>query len=124
MTSLPTQPAGSNTSRDEQAFFQGYYDVQVPVSGPEYDAVLAFFLARTNNEETAALSLTTSLLEVTHNRGIRPMELLEQFKRYNNNEDFKSALIGLFNSYRAASSRIGYSKPQTRSAQLERNIRK
>lgn len=118
------QQTGNNPSKDEQAFFDGYYNVQLPVSGAQFDAVQTFFLSRTNGEKEAARSLATSLLEITKNRGIDPMELIDQFKKYRSNDAFKNAIIALFNSGRSRTSRIGYSQPPAAAPLVVRNIRK
>lgn len=123
MTAIPYQPAGQNPSRDQAAYFDGYYNVQVPVSGAQYDAVIAFFLVRTQGNRDAATSLATALLEITHRRGIDPMQLLDQFKRYSSNESFKNALLSLFNSSRPNTSRIGYARAPDPSPLVVRNVR-
>lgn len=123
MTSIPYQPAGNNRQKDEAQYFGGYYNVQAKVSGQQYDAVVAFFLGKTNGERVAAESLATSLLEITHQRGIDPMKLLDQFRQYSTNESFKNALLALFNSSRDNTSRIGYSKTAVSNPLVSRNIR-
>jgi len=123
MTAISYQPAGNNPSRDQAAYFDGYYNVQVPVSGPQYDAVIAFFLVRTRGDRDAAISLATALLEITHRRGIDPMQLLDQFKRYNSNESFKNSLLALYNSSRPNTSRLGYVRGANPTPLVVRNVR-
>ena len=119
-TNLPTQ---KTTSPSEYNYFDSFYQTQAPISGPKYDAVYAFFLSRTDNNKDAARSLTASLLEITYSTGIDPMLILEDFKKYNKNESFKIALIGLFNRSRRNTSKIGFATQPTPTPQVSRNIR-
>lgn len=116
-------PIVSQNFASEADYFNNFYQTQSPVSGPQYDAVYTFFLSRTNNNKDAAKSLTSSLLEITYQTGINPMTVLEDFKKYRQNENFKTALIGLFNSNRRNTSKIGFSSPLLPSPQVYRNLR-
>lgn len=119
-TNLPQSHTGSI---DQQTYFDRFYDKQSPVSGQQYDAVYTFFLSRTNNNKDAARSLATSLLEITYQNGIDPMVVLDDFKQYNQNENFKTALIGLFNSSRRNTSKIGFAPENPPAPRAARNIR-
>jgi hypothetical protein len=119
-TNLP-QPQNSNQSQDQ--YFENFYNTESPVSADQYDAVYTFFLTRTNNNKEAAKSLTSSLLQVTYQNGIDPMVVLGDFKKYNQNESFKKALIGLFNGTRRNTSKIGFSAKTVPSQNVMRNIR-
>ena len=108
---------------NEYDYFNVFYQTQTPISGAKYDAVYTFFLSRTNDNKDAAKSLTASLLEITYSIGIDPMMVLDDFKKYNKNESFKAALIGLFNSSRRNTSKLGFSSNPTPAPQIVRNIR-
>ena len=113
------------TSRpSEQNYFEKYYQTQSPIESSKYDAVYTFFLSRTNNNKDAARSLTASLLEITYSTGVDPMSVLDDFKRYNQNESFRTALIGLFNSSRRNTSKLGFSANPTPQPLVLRNIRR
>jgi len=120
-TNLPTI-APSNRSQQERAYADSYYDLRFPISGQQYDAVYTFFLGRTNNKE-AASSLASALLEVTYTTGVDPMTVLEDFKKYQNNENFKAALIGIFNTSRRNTSKIGYAATPNPNEMVARNLR-
>jgi hypothetical protein len=120
VTNLP-QPQTGTVS--QQTYFDRFYNTQTPVSGQQYDAVYTFFLSRTNNNKEAARSLTTSLLEVTYQNSIDPLVVLEDFKKYNQNESFKTALIGLFNSTRRNTSKIGFAANTPPAPRAARNVR-
>jgi hypothetical protein len=119
-TNLPSVKSTRATDID---YFDFYYQTQNNIDGARFDAVFSFFLSRTNNNKEAARSLAASLLEVTYSTGIDPMLLLEDFKKINQNESFKSALIGLFNSSRRNTSKIGFSRNTSASPLVLRNIR-
>ena len=119
-TNLPQLP---NNNQNQEEYFGNFYNTQSPVSPDQYDAVYTFFLSRSNNNKEAAKSLTTSLLQVTYQNSIDPMVVLGDFKKYNQNESFKTALIGLFNSTRRNTSKIGFSAKTVPSQNVMRNIR-
>lgn len=119
-TNLPLQQTSNPT---EYNYFDTYYQTNAHISGPKYDAVYTFFLSRADNNKDAARSLTTSLLEIAYSTGVDPMLILEDFKKYNKNESFKIALIGLFNRSRRNTSKIGFATQPTPTPQVARNIR-
>ena len=116
-------PLQQPTSPSEYNYFDSYYQIQAPISGPKFDAVYTFFLSRTNNNKEAARSLTASLLEIAYSTGVDPMLILDDFKKYNKNESFKIALIGLFNRSRRNTSKIGFATQPIPTPQVARNIR-
>jgi hypothetical protein len=120
-TNLPQQ---KTTSTTEYSHFDNYYKQQNSVGPSQYDAVYTFFLGRTKNNVQAAESLSASLLKLTYESGIDPMLVLEDFKKYNSNESFKIALIALFNSSRANTSKIGFTPSTVAPPLVSRNIRK
>lgn len=119
-TNLPQRPDSTQT---QENYVEEFYQKQSPTSGNHYDAVYAFFLSRTNNNKQAAASLTSSLLNIAHQTNVNPMLVLEDFKKYNQNQSFKAALIGFFNQTRRSTSKIGFSANSTPSPVVFRNIR-
>jgi len=120
-TNLPQDQNINGISQEN--YFDQFYNTQSPISGDQHDAVYAFFLSRTNNNKEAAKSLATSLLEITYQTGINPMAVLDDFKKYTQNESFKTALIGLFNSTRRNTSKIGFSANTAPAPRTLRNVR-
>ena len=116
-------PQAQSSNQDQENYFNNFYSTVTPITGNQYDAVYTFFLTRTNNNKEAAKSLTTSLLEITYQNSIDPMVVLGDFKKYNQNESFKTALIGLFNGSRRNTSKIGFSSKTVPSQNVMRNIR-
>lgn len=117
-------PSEKTSRPSEFNYFNAYYKTQAPVDASKFDAVFTFFLARTNNNKDAARSLAASLLEITYSVGIDPMEVLDDFKKYNQNESFRTALIGLFNSSRRNTSKLGFSTNPTPHPLVTRNVRR
>lgn len=116
-------PTDKTSNPAEYNYFDNYYQTQSPIESSKYDAVYTFFLSRTNNNKDAARSLTASLLEITYTTGVDPMLVLDDFKKYNQNESFRTALIGLFNSSRRNTSKLGFSANPTPVPTVLRNVR-
>ncbi len=122
---MPTSnlPYEKTSRPNEFDYFNAFYQTQVPIDGAKYDAVFTFFLSRTNNNQEAAKSLTSSLLQIAFSTGISPIAVLEDFKKFKSNESFKTALIALFNSTRRNTSKLGFSIDPSPPLQIIRNIR-
>ena len=116
-------PENQQTTISQTSYFDNFYNSQHPVSGQQYDAVYTFFLSRTSNNKEAAKSLTAGLLSATYENGIDPMVLLDDFKKYTNNDNFKTALISLFNRTRRNTSKIGFTTNTAAAPKVSRNIR-
>lgn len=122
---MPNLPlAGNNITNDTRVtnFVDGYYKKNFPVSGDEYDAVRTFFLRKTGGNKTAADALTGSVLTIANNRNIRPMSIIEDFKRYTDNTSFTAALIALINGDRRNTSKLGYAVIPEADQYVVRNI--
>jgi hypothetical protein len=120
MSNLPKRTDETNTG----AYFSGYYQTTLPVSGQQYDAVLTFFLKKTSGNRVAAEALTANVMTIAQNRGIDPIGFVEELKRYNDNDSFKAALLALMNSDRRPTSKLGYSVVPTANPYVARNIGK
>jgi hypothetical protein len=120
MSNLPKR----NNDFDTNSYFSGYYKTTLPVSGQQYDAVLTFFLKKTSGNRTAAEALTASIMTISQNRGINPIGFIEEFKRYNDNDSFKAALLSLLNSDRRSTSKLGYAVAPKANPNIVRNIGK
>lgn len=124
MSNLPKQAAQTSQGSNASSFFEGYYTTTLPVNGQKYDAVLTFFLKKTEGNKIAAEALTASLMVIAQNRGIDPMGVIEEFKKFNDNESFRAALISLLNSNRRTTSKLGYSITPESNPYVTRNIGK
>lgn len=119
---LPTNPGQSNNISDTDAYFKGYYQTTLPVSGQQYDAVLTFFLKKTSGNRSAAEALTASIMSIAQSRGIDPISIVDEFKQYQDNDNFKAALLALLNSDRRPTSKLGYSVVPVANPSVVRNI--
>ena len=119
MTNLPNIQRNAN----ENDYVNQIYQTQTPISGNRFDAIYAFFLSKTNNNKEAAKSLSASIINIANQNGVDPMVILNDFKNYNREENFKIALIGLLNGNRRNTSKIGFFSSQPPAPQVTRNIR-
>jgi len=122
MSNLPL--AGSKTTNDAkvEGFFEGYYNKNISVSGQEFDVVLTFFLKKTGGDKIAAEALTSSIMVLALNRGLSPVGIIEDFKKINDNQSFKAALVALLNSDRRATSKLGYAAIPEPNQYVVRNV--
>lgn len=120
MSNLPKTTDDYNTS----AYFNGYYQTNLPVNGQKYDSVLTFFLKRTNGNKVAAEALTASVVTIAQNRGLDPLTFVDEFKKYKDNDSFKAALLSLLNSDRRPTSKLGYTVLPQANPMIVRNVGK
>ena len=122
---MPNLPlSGIQTTNDTKVtnYVQGFYKKNFPVSGDEYDVVRSFFLGRTKGNKTAADALTSSVMTIAINRNIRPVSIIEDFKKYTDNSSFTAALIALINGDRRNTSKLGYAAIPEPDQYVVRNI--
>lgn len=122
MSNLPVQKSQTSQGANTDSFFNNYYKTTLPVNSQKYDAVLTFFLKKTEGNRVAAEALTASLMVIAQSRGVDPMGIVEEFKKFNDDESFKSALIALLNSGRRSTSKLGYAITPESSPYIVRNI--
>jgi hypothetical protein len=123
MSNLPiANPVNVSSDANVNAFYSGYYNQSLPVSGQEYDIVLTFFIKRCNGDRTAAEALTSSVLVLAINRGISPISIIDDFKKIKDNQNFKAALVALLNADRRSTSKLGYASTPEPNPYVLRNI--
>ena len=83
---------------------------------------LLFFLRKTKGDKTAAEALASSVMVLALNRGFSPIGLIEDFKKINDNQSFKAALVALLNSDRRPTSKLGYAAIPDPNQYIVRNI--
>jgi len=120
MSNLPKR----NEVYNSNSYLSSYYQTNLPVTGQQYDAVLTFFLKKTSGNRIAAEALTASVMTIAQNQGVDPIEFIEEFKRYKENDTFKAALLTLLNSDRQPTSKLGYSVTPQTNPNVLRNIGK
>lgn len=122
-TNLPANYKTVSSAPSEENYFKRFYDKNTQVDPAKFDAVVSFFESRTK-DITSARALASSLIEISASVGVDPMIILDDFKKYQENESFQAALIGLFNSTRKNTSKLGYVPARTPAPNVARNVRK
>jgi hypothetical protein len=115
-TNLPGQ------STQTQEFFNGYYNQKITMNPNEYNQVYSFFVSKTGSE-SAAQQLTQTVMIITYNNNISPIQIINDFNKAASVSDFKTLLITFFNSFRGPTSKIGYSNNIFKNEWIERNIK-
>lgn len=122
MSNLPLSPINKSNDADVASFYQGFYDKSISVSGQEFDVVRTFFMRRTKGDKVAAEALTSSVMVLALNRGLNPVSLIEDFKKINDDQNFKAALVALLNTDRRSTSKLGYASTPEPDQYVTRNI--
>jgi len=79
---MPTIYSNLPTDNKEvtQQFFQQYFDKNIAISENELSAITGYFETRTKNK-TAANALALAVISGAVEQDLRPMEILDQFKK-------------------------------------------
>jgi hypothetical protein len=120
MSNLPKTTNQFNTN----SYYNSYYKTTLPVSGQEYDATLTYFLKKTNGNRSAAEALTATILSIAENRGLSVIGIIEELKKYKDDNSYKAAILSLINSDRRPTSKLGYSVVPGINPTIARNISK
>lgn len=86
-----------------------------------YDELYAFFRDKTSSD-SAAQALSQSLITLTTNNNLNPLDIFKEFNKAATNSELKILLIALFNSLRPSTSKIGYQLDITQNLWIQRNI--
>jgi hypothetical protein len=70
----------SDSKEVTQKFFEQYFDKQIAISENELSAIIGYFESRTNNK-LAANALALAVITGAVEQDLRPMEILDQFKK-------------------------------------------
>jgi hypothetical protein len=114
-------PATSSENIANQRIFNGTFFQEIPIDENTHSIVYGFFLGKTGLKESAD-SLTQSLLSVCYNNKFNPIDILKEFDKATTESNFKKILIGVFNTGRNPTSKIGYSKGTSVNKWVARNI--
>ena len=80
-----------------------------------------YFFNKTNLKESAE-ALTQTVLAVSYNTKINPLDILNEFDKAPNNSDLKKLMISVFNTSRGSTSKIGFGDGTTINRWVSRNI--
>jgi hypothetical protein len=118
MANLPV----SKTAVSETDVFNSYNtNENVTVTSGEYDAVLGFFLDKTDGNNEIANSLTDTVISIATNTGNSPMIIVDELREYGLN-DIQQSIISLLNQTRNDTSMLGFNKSQSPNNLVARNI--
>jgi len=106
---------------DTQVFFNGYFSQPIQVSDAVWGQVYGYFYTLTNDVDSAS-SLAQSVITLTYNNNLNPLDLIQQFQANPNTNNTKSLLISFFNNAKGATSKLGYNKNTTTAPLVARNI--
>ena len=112
----------NTNTNPSQNFFNGYYSQPIQVSDDVWTQVYGYFYNITNNVE-AANALAQSLLTLTYNNKLNPLDLVQQFQKNPNNSDVKTLLISFFNNIKGSTSKLGYKKVNYVAPNISKNIK-
>ena len=107
----------SNTKK----FFNGHFVQNVTINSNEHQAVVSFFLEKTNNNTDEANTLADTLFETSAMTGVNVMELIDGL-RSETIENVQLRLITMINSQRKKTSILGYARSRTANPSVTRNI--
>ena len=105
-----------------ESFFNGYYSQQISMNPNVYNQIYSFFVGKTESA-AAAQQLTQTVMILTYNNNLDPLQVLKDFNKAASSSDFKTLLITFFNSFRGPTSKIGYSNTVFKNQWIQRNIK-
>jgi len=120
MTPGPSTNLPINNIEETLDYFQRIYDDPVTVTQNQVDALYAFFIARTENEQTA-LALVYTVVVTAFSTRQNPMTMLDRFKKLDS-FSLDAQLARFLNSSRNNTSMLGVKNTPTVNSQIARTI--
>jgi hypothetical protein len=117
-STISSAQAAENYNRN---LFNGTFYQNIPVSENVYSIVYSFFFDKTKLKESAD-ALTQSLLTLSYNSNVNPIDIIQEFVKAPNDSDYKKLLISVFNTGKPNTSRVGFSNGTTINRWVSRNI--
>ena len=111
----------NNQQTDTQVFFNGYFSQPIQVSEALWGQVFGYFYNLTQSVD-AASSLAQSVITLSYNNKLEPLDIIKQFQTNPTSNNTKSLLISFFNNAKGATSKLGYNKNTTTAPNVARNI--
>ena len=106
MTPGPSTNLPINNIEETLAYFDTIFDAPINVPQAVVDALYAFFIERTENEETA-LALVHTVIVTAVGARINPMVILDQFKAASSDFKLDAQLATFLNTTRSNTSMLG-----------------
>ena len=106
MTPGPSTNLPINNIEETLAYFDTIFDAPINVPQAVVDALYAFFISRTENDETA-LALVHTVIVTAVGARINPMVILDQFKAASSDFKLDAQLATFLNTTRSNTSMLG-----------------
>lgn len=124
-TNLPPENLKDNNKESSQesktrTFFNGYFDQHVQITGAEWDLVFAFFMKKTQNEDTAN-AMSEAIVTSARSQDLNVLDLINDLGQYDGIE-LDQVLALYLNQTRRDTSLLGFSQPLTANKYAARNI--
>ena len=110
-----------NNIEETLAYFETIYDDSITVSQNIVDALYAFFISRTENEDTA-LALVHTVIVTAVGAKINPMAMLDQFKAAGSEFKLNVQPATFLNQTRNNTSMLGVKNVPTANNHISRTI--
>jgi hypothetical protein len=120
MTPGPSTNLPINDLEETLDYFRRIYDDPVIVTQNQMDALYAFFIARTENEQTA-LALVHTVIVTAMGTKVNPMKMLDRFKEQDG-ISLDAQLARFLNSTRNNTSMLGVKSTPKTNVQISRTI--
>jgi len=117
-TNLPLVNPEDNFDQRVQDYFTNYFTTPIKMTDQEYEAAKAFFVARTNNQESAA-ALTAAVIQAANELNIYILDVIKEFEQVG---DLKSAIPTFLNLSRSSRSLMGYEANITPNENIARQV--
>jgi hypothetical protein len=121
MTPGPSTNLPINNVEETLEYFGTYYDANISVPQNVVDALYAFFISRTENEDTA-LALVHTVVVTAVATKINPMVVLDQFRKTGNSYQLDLLLATFLNKTRSNTSMLGVKNVPQANNQITRTI--
>jgi hypothetical protein len=106
MTPGPSTNLPINNIEETLDYFARIFDDPVAVTQNQIDALYAFFIARTENEQTA-LALVNTVIVTAFSARVNPMAMLDRFKELDDQLKLDTQLATFLNLTRNNTSMLG-----------------
>lgn len=120
MSSLPQEKPSNFSDKGVQKFFNNYFTEKLSFPASQVDAVVAFFTKR-GFDETAAITVATTLLNQSKIDNVNIFKLLDTLKGYNELQ-LSAIVTEILNYSRAKTSTLGYKRTESADKTEKRNI--
>tara|TARA_B110000305_G_C19021107_1_gene439358 strand:- start:278 stop:640 length:363 start_codon:yes stop_codon:yes gene_type:complete len=114
-------PSTKKTTTSTDVFDSYNTNESITATTGEYDAVMGFFLQKTEGNSTIASSLTDTVIQIATNLGDSPMIIIDELAEYGLT-DIQQSIISLLNQTRNDTSMLGFNKSQAPNNLVARNI--